>query len=95
MGAIGFIGLVVPHLMRLMGGSNHRYLLPNSLMCGAILLMVADTLARTLASPAEIPIGIFTALFGAPFLAVMVWKSGKKSIMTNLLTYQQLSVHYQ
>lgn len=76
-GAIGFIGLVVPHLMRLIGGSNHRYLLPNSLICGAILLMIADTLARTLAAPAEIPIGIFTALFGAPFLAVMVWKSGK------------------
>ncbi|QLB15331.1 Fe3+-siderophore ABC transporter permease [Mannheimia granulomatis] len=76
-GTIGFIGLVIPHLMRLMGGSNHRYLLPNSLMLGAILLMIADTLARTLAAPAEIPIGIFTALFGAPFLAVMVWKSGK------------------
>lgn len=76
-GAIGFVGLVVPHLMRLSGGSNHRHLLPNSLICGAILLMIADTLARTLAAPAEIPIGIFTALFGAPFLAVMVWKSGK------------------
>ncbi|QIM65936.1 Fe3+-siderophore ABC transporter permease [Mannheimia granulomatis] len=76
-GTIGFIGLVIPHLMRLMGGSNHRYLLPNSLILGAILLMLADTLARTLAAPAEIPIGIFTALFGAPFLAVMVWRSGK------------------
>ncbi|RGE47472.1 hemin ABC transporter [Mannheimia granulomatis] len=76
-GTIGFIGLVIPHLMRLMGGSNHRYLLPNSLILGAMLLMLADTLARTLAAPAEIPIGIFTALFGAPFLAVMVWKSGK------------------
>lgn len=76
-GAIGFIGLVIPHLMRLAGGSNYRYLLPNSLVCGAILLIVADTLARTLAAPAEIPIGIFTALFGAPFLAFMVWKSGK------------------
>lgn len=76
-GAIGFVGLVVPHLMRLSGGSNHRNLLPNSLICGAVLLIIADTLARTLASPAEIPIGIFTALFGAPFLAVMVWKAGK------------------
>lgn len=76
-GAIGFVGLVIPHLMRLIGGSNHRYLLVNSLIGGAILLMIADTLARTIAAPAEIPIGIFTALFGAPFLAVMVWKSGK------------------
>lgn len=76
-GAIGFVGLVIPHVMRLMGGSNHRYLLLNSLIGGAILLMTADTLARTLAAPAEIPVGIFTALFGAPFLAVMVWKSGK------------------
>lgn len=76
-GAIGFVGLVIPHVMRLMGGSNHRYLLLNSLIGGAILLMIADTLARTLAAPAEIPVGIFTALFGAPFLAVMVWKSGK------------------
>ncbi|HGO5855911.1 TPA: FecCD family ABC transporter permease [Mannheimia haemolytica] len=76
-GAIGFVGLVIPHLMRLLGGSNHRHLLLNSLVCGAILLMIADTLARTLAAPAEIPIGIFTALFGAPFLAGMVWQSGK------------------
>lgn len=77
-GAIGFIGLVVPHLMRLAGGGNHRYLLPSSLLGGAILLVIADTLARSLAAPAEIPVGIFTALFGAPFLALMVWKSGKR-----------------
>lgn len=77
-GGIAFIGLVVPHLMRLAGGYDHRYLLPNSLLCGASLLLFADTLSRTLAAPAEIPIGIFTALFGAPFLALLVWKSSNK-----------------
>lgn len=77
-GAIGFIGLVVPHMMRLASSGNHRQLLPNSLIGGAILLLIADTLARSLAAPAEIPVGIFTALFGAPFLALMVWKSSSK-----------------
>ncbi|MDO4643993.1 MAG: iron ABC transporter permease [Cardiobacteriaceae bacterium] len=77
-GSIGFIGLVVPHLIRLLGGSDHRSLLPASLLGGAALLTLADTLSRTLISPAELPIGILTSLFGVPFLGLLVWKSGTR-----------------
>ena len=66
-GGIGFIGLVVPHIMRLIIGPDHRFLIPASFIAGAILLLIADTLARTIISPAEIPVGIITALIGAPF----------------------------
>lgn len=66
-GIIGFIGLVVPHLLRLVIGPDHRLLLPASALFGAILLVAADILARTLVSPAEIPIGIITAVLGGPF----------------------------
>ncbi len=66
-GMIGFVGLVVPHLIRLAIGPDHRYLLPASCMLGACLLLLADLIARTLVAPAEMPIGIVTALLGAPF----------------------------
>lgn len=66
-GLIGFVGLVVPHLIRLTFGPDHRLLLPASALLGGILLVVSDLLARILLQPAEIPIGIITALFGAPF----------------------------
>lgn len=66
-GMIGFVGLVVPHLLRLLGGADHRFVLPGSALLGALLLVGADSLARTIAAPAEIPIGILTALVGAPF----------------------------
>jgi iron complex transport system permease protein len=65
-GVIGFIGLVVPHLMRLWLGPDHRGLIPGSLLAGAILLLLADTLARTVAAPAEMPVGLLTSLLGAP-----------------------------
>lgn len=65
-GVIGFVGLVVPHVFRLAGGADNRYLLPASAVGGAALLCGADTLARTLAAPAELPIGVITALCGAP-----------------------------
>lgn len=65
-GVIGFIGLVVPHLMRLWLGPDHRGLIPGSLLAGAILLLLADTTARTVAAPAEIPVGLLTSLLGAP-----------------------------
>lgn len=72
-GVIGFLGLVVPHVLRMIGGSDNRYLLPASALGGALLLVIADTLARTVAAPAEIPIGVITALCGAPvFLALLV-----------------------
>ena len=64
---IGFVGIVVPHLLRLVIGPGHRLLLPAALLLGATLLLVADTFARVIASPAELPIGIVTAAIGAPF----------------------------
>src|SRR5690625_457508 len=66
-GMIGFVGLVVPHLMRMMLGSDHRFLLPGSALAGAVLLLAADLFARIVAMPAELPIGVVTALIGAPF----------------------------
>lgn len=66
-GVIGFVGLVVPHLLRLALGPDHRFLLPASALLGASLLLLADLLARTLVSPAELPIGIITAVIGGPF----------------------------
>ena len=66
-GVIGFVGLVVPHLIRLLTGPDHRLLLPASALFGAALLIGADVLARTAVAPAEIPIGIITALTGGPF----------------------------
>jgi iron complex transport system permease protein len=72
-GVIGFVGLVVPHMLRLAGGADNRFLLPASALGGAVLLCLADTLARTVAAPAEIPIGVITALCGAPvFLYLLV-----------------------
>lgn len=66
-GGIGFIGIVAPHLLRLLIGPDHRYLLPASALLGAVLLLLADVAARTVVAPAELPIGILTAAVGAPF----------------------------
>ena len=66
-GGIGFVGIVVPHLLRLVIGPDHRYLIPASALLGGTLLILADMIARTIASPAELPIGIVTAFIGAPF----------------------------
>ena len=66
-GGIGFVGIVVPHLLRLMSGPDHRYLLPNTALLGAVLLLMADLISRTIIAPAELPIGIITALIGGPF----------------------------
>lgn len=66
-GGIGFVGIVVPHLLRLLIGPDNRFLLPASALLGACLLLVADAVARTIAAPAELPIGIVTAVAGAPF----------------------------
>lgn len=66
-GVIGFIGLVVPHLLRMSFGPDHRFLLPASALGGAILLVAADALARTVVAPGELPIGVLTALVGGPF----------------------------
>jgi len=69
-GTIGFIGIVAPHILRLVIGPDHRFLLPSAACLGAILLLLSDMVARTLVSPAELPIGIVTALVGAP---VFLW----------------------
>lgn len=66
-GGVGFIGLVAPHLFRLMAGPDHRYLLTGSMLLGAGLSVLADLIARTVASPAELPVGVVTSLLGAPF----------------------------
>lgn len=76
-GAIGFVGLIVPHLLRLTVGANHRYLLPNSALLGANLILGADILARSIVAPAELPIGILTAFIGAPFF---IWLLLRKNI---------------
>jgi len=66
-GIIGFVGIIVPHAVRLIWGPDYRFLLPLAMVCGAILLILADLLARTINAPSEIPVGIITALAGAPF----------------------------
>lgn len=66
-GTIAFVGLVVPHIIRMLIGPDHRYLLPASMLAGALLLMIADTLSRTLLAPTELPVGLVTAVIGAPF----------------------------
>jgi len=68
------VGLVVPHLLRLLIGPDHRWLLPGSALLGALLLLGADVLARTLAAPAEIPIGIITGLLGSPFFLWLLFR---------------------
>ncbi len=71
-GLIGFVGLIVPHITRLIFGPDHRLLIPCSMLVGAMFLMVCDTLARTLIAPAEIPVGVVTALFGGPFFIFLL-----------------------
>ncbi|MEB3367080.1 FecCD family ABC transporter permease [Saccharopolyspora mangrovi] len=71
-GLIGFVGLVVPHLVRLALGGGFRVIVPMSLLFGGVFLVLADLLARTLLAPAEIPIGVITAFTGAPFFAVLL-----------------------
>ncbi len=76
-GSIGFVGIVVPHLLRLTMGPSHRFLLPGSALGGGALLLIADSVARTVAAPAELPIGVITALFGAPvFLFLLLGRNG-------------------
>lgn len=71
-GVVGFVGLIVPHLIRLIAGPNHRVLLPACALGGASLVLLADLAARTIASPAELPLGVITALLGGPFLLLMM-----------------------
>ncbi|WP_218762053.1 FecCD family ABC transporter permease [Vibrio parahaemolyticus] len=77
-GAIGFIGLVIPHLGRMLAGPDHRTLLPISALLGALLLTCADMIARVLLAPAELPVGIVTALIGAPFFIYLLFQQRRK-----------------
>ena len=78
-GIIGFVGLIIPHLIRILVGPDHRILLPASALAGGIFLVWADTIARTVLSPTEIPVGIITALCGAPFFVYLLQKRKKRS----------------
>ncbi|MCP8323064.1 MAG: iron ABC transporter permease [Candidatus Methylarchaceae archaeon HK02M2] len=76
-GTIGFIGLVAPHIVRMMIGSDHRFLLPASSLVGAILLLFSDTLSRMIINPSEIPVGIITSIIGVPFFVYLLMKRRK------------------
>ncbi|GIW25849.1 iron ABC transporter permease [Meiothermus sp.] len=73
-GVIGFVGLVAPHILRRLVGGDYHYLLPASALGGAVLLVLADLLARTLVAPAELPVGILTTLLGGPFFLYLLWR---------------------
>jgi iron complex transport system permease protein len=77
-GLIGFVGLIVPHLGRMIFGSDHRLLMPVSALGGAVFLIVADTVARTVISPSELPVGVITAFIGAPFFIYLLKTRGSK-----------------
>jgi iron complex transport system permease protein len=71
-GLIAFVGIIVPHTVRILFGTSYRIVLPLSLVLGGAFLVFADLLARTLIAPAELPIGVITAFFGAPFFALVL-----------------------
>jgi iron complex transport system permease protein len=79
-GIIGFVGLVVPHLVRLWIGPDHRWLLPGSALLGAIILTLADTIARTIVAPAELPTGALTAPCGGPSFLFMLLRQRHKAL---------------
>ncbi|OGR02731.1 MAG: hypothetical protein A2284_14635 [Deltaproteobacteria bacterium RIFOXYA12_FULL_61_11] len=74
-GPIGFVGLMIPHLCRPLVGPEHRYLVPATMLTGGGFLVLADLLGRTLIAPAELPVGVLTALLGGPFFLVVLWRS--------------------
>jgi iron complex transport system permease protein len=76
-GTIGFVGIIVPHIVRLIWGPDHRLLLPLSAITGAILMILADTASRTLMAPSEIPVGVITAFIGAPFFLFLLRRTKK------------------
>ena len=78
-GAIGFVGLILPHAVRTVTGVRHRLLLPVSALAGAVFLVWADTAARTVFSPRELPVGVVTAMIGAPIFAYILWR-GRRTI---------------
>ena len=74
-GSVGFIGLIVPHMLRLVIGSDHRVLIPGSILLGGSLLLISDTLARTVIAPQQLPVGVITAFIGVPFFLYLLNKN--------------------
>jgi iron complex transport system permease protein len=81
-GIISFVGLMVPHILRLVFGADHRFLLPASLLGGAAFMVIADLIARMAIAPAELPVGAITALCGGPFFIYMLRREGRKPFLT-------------
>lgn len=79
-GTIGFVGLVVPHMIRILIGADHRHLLPLSLLNGASLLVICDLVSRTIIAPVELPIGVITSFIGAPVFAYIFFKQRRKGV---------------
>ncbi|MBU3113473.1 FecCD family ABC transporter permease [Clostridium lacusfryxellense] len=79
-GIIGFVGLIVPHAIRMIFGSDNRIVVPFSAIFGAMFLIICDTLARVIVPPSEIPVGIITSIFGVPFFVYLLYKTKKKAI---------------
>lgn len=73
-GIIGFVGLIIPHCVRLISGADHARLLPYSMLAGAVFMIFCDTLARTATAPSEIPVGVVTAIFGAPYFIFLMYR---------------------
>lgn len=80
-GIIGFVGLIVPHLARMIVGGDHRLLLPASMMLGANILLIADIVCKTVAAPSELPIGAIISVIGAPFFGYLMIRMGKEYVM--------------
>jgi len=78
-GIIGFVGLIIPHAMRLIVGPNHKYLLPSSILSGAIFLILSDTIARTVIAPGQMPLGVVTAVIGAPYFIFLLYRNNRKT----------------
>jgi iron complex transport system permease protein len=77
-GPIGFVGIIIPHLIRLIAGADHRIVLPSAIFLGAAFLMVCDVVARTITAPMELPVGIITAVLGGPFFLWLLVRSGPR-----------------
>ena len=72
LGIIGFVGLVCPHMMRRIVGDDHRFLIPASIVCGSLLLLVSDTVARTMIAPHVLPVAVLTSFLGAPVFIYLI-----------------------
>ena len=76
-GIIGFIGLVIPHLIRILGGVNHHFLLKGSILAGALIMILSDLISRTIIEPAELPVGLITSAIGSPFFLWLIFRIRK------------------